>query len=89
MPDLEIPEKFTEVARGKSKDLAAAIAECVFRLGTDPRHQSLQTHHIKGTRNPKIFEAYVDMKNRVTWCYGEAGRIVLLNNCNHDIINRY
>lgn len=45
------------------------------------------THHVRGTKNPKVFEAYVDMKNRVSW-HWDDGAIVLRNHCNHDIIKR-
>lgn len=86
MPDLEIPETFTREAHAKPAQLAAAIARTVQRLGQNPRHPGLQTHPVHGTTNPKVFEAYVDMKNRVTWHWGEGGRIVLLAHCNHDIL---
>lgn len=88
MPELEIPDHFAEVARAKPKELARAIGECVYRLGENPRHPGLQTHPVRGTKNPKVFEAYVDKKNRVTWYWGAAGKIVLLANCNHDIVSR-
>ena len=61
--------------------------ETVKRLGDNPRHPSLQTHLVRGTKNPKVFEAYVDMKNRVTWHWDE-GTIVLRNHCNHEILKR-
>jgi hypothetical protein len=32
-------------------------------------------------------EAYVDMKNRITW-HWEDGEIVLRNHCNHSILKR-
>jgi hypothetical protein len=34
-----------------------------------------------------VFEAYVDKKNRVTF-HWEDGKIILRNNCNHDILKR-
>lgn len=67
--------------------MQAAILETVKRLGDDPGHPGLHTHPIQGTKSPKVFEAYVDQKNRVTWHWDE-GTIVLLNHCNHDIIDR-
>lgn len=87
MPPLVIPEQFKRLVDSKQAPLVAAITKCVSLLGENPRHPSLQTHRVQGTRNPKVFEAYVDMKNRVTF-YWEEDKIVLLNNCNHEIISR-
>jgi hypothetical protein len=33
-----------------------------------------------------VYEAYVDKGNRVTFHYDDAGRIVMRNHCNHDIL---
>lgn len=49
------------------------------------RHPGLQTHKVKG--HPGVFEAYVNMANRVTFHY-EGDKIVLRNNCNHDRVLR-
>jgi hypothetical protein len=87
MPPLRTEKRFRRDLHKKSADLRGAILETVHRLGEDPRHQSLQTHHVRGTKKPKVFEAYVDMKNRVTW-HWDGGTIVLLNHCNHDILKR-
>ena len=87
MPELEIPDEFKRLVDGKSAPLAGAVVKCVSQLGKDPRHKSLQTHLVRGTRNPKVFEAYVDKKNRVTFHWAD-GKIVLRNNCNHDILKR-
>ena len=87
MPELVIPDQFKRLVEAKAPPLAGAIAECVHRLGENPRHPSLRTHQVRGTRNPKVFEAYVDRKNRVTFHWDE-GRVVLRNNCNHDILKR-
>jgi hypothetical protein len=86
VPDLEIPPTFKKLVDSKPPQLAGAILKCVRLLGENPRHPGLQTHPIRGVK-PKVFEAYVDRANRVTFKYKE-GKIVLLNNCNHDIINR-
>jgi hypothetical protein len=88
MPEIVISDEFTGVMRSKPPHLIGAIAKCVKMLGTNPRHRSLQTHVVHGTKNPKVFEAYVDMKNRVTWHWGDGDSIVLLTNCNHDILKR-
>ena len=87
MPPLVIPDQFKELVDSKHAPLAGAIAKCVALLGDNPRHPSLQTHPVRGTKNPKVFEAYVDMKNRVTF-HWDGDSIVLRNNCHHDIIKR-
>jgi hypothetical protein len=85
VPELIIPDHFKQRVDAKAAPLAGAIAKCVHQLGANPRHPSLQTHRVHGIRNPKVFEAYVDKKNRVTF-HWEDGKIVLRNNCNHDIL---
>lgn len=87
MPDVRLPASFKKRFQKKESVLQAAIMETVQRLGENPRHPSLQTHPVEGTKNPKVFEAYVDMKNRVTW-HWDDGVIVLRNHCNHDILKR-
>jgi len=34
----------------------------------------------------KVFEAYVDMADRVTFEYGSNGSSILRNHCNHNIL---
>jgi hypothetical protein len=85
VPELEISDEFKRVLDRKDAPLVAAITKCVHQLGTDPRHPGLRTHAVRGMRNPKVFEAYVDQKNRVTF-HWDSGKIVLRTNCNHDII---
>jgi hypothetical protein len=87
VPPIVIPDQFKELVDSKQAPLAGAIAKCVALLGENPRHPGLQTHPVRGTRNPKVFEAYVDMKNRVTF-HWDGDTIVLRNNCHHDIIKR-
>jgi hypothetical protein len=87
MPSVRFGASFKKRFQGKELALRAAIMETIQRLGDNPRHPSLQTHPVHGTNNPKVFEAYVDKKNRVTW-HWENGVIVLRNHCNHDILKR-
>jgi hypothetical protein len=87
MPPLRIDPSFKKRFQKKEAELQAAIMETVARLGENPRHPSLETHPVHGTKNPKVFEAYVDMKNRVTW-HWDDGTIVLRSHCNHDILKR-
>ena len=85
MPKLVVPPNFKRVLKKKDQRLQAAILECVQRLGDDPRHPSLNTHRMQGVRG--VWEAYVDRGNRVTFHY-EDGKIVLRNNCNHEMLKR-
>ena len=87
MPPVRYGASFKKRFQDKEALLQAAIMETVHRLGENPRHPSLETHPVRGTKNPKVFEAYVDMKNRITW-HWEDGVIVLRNHCNHDILKR-
>lgn len=76
---------FQRKLRKKPGPLAAAIAECVYRLAEDPRHPGLQTHQVRGV--PGVWEAYVDRANRVTFHY-DGPRIVFRNHCNHDLMRQ-
>lgn len=85
MPELEIPSSFKRTAKKKELPLRLAIARCVALLGENPRHPGLRTHRVQGTGG--VWEAYVDQANRVTFHY-DGDKIVLRNNCNHDILRR-
>lgn len=50
------------------------------------RHPSLQTHHIKGTSNPKVYEGYLDKGYRFTFHY-EEGSVVFRRIGSHGIID--
>jgi hypothetical protein len=84
VPELEIPPHFKKVMAKKPARLQAAIIECLARLGDNPRHPGLRTHPVRGT--PGVFEAYVDIKNRVTFEW-RGSTIWLRNNCHHDMLN--
>jgi mRNA-degrading endonuclease YafQ of YafQ-DinJ toxin-antitoxin module len=85
VPELVIPKSFKRVAKKKERHMQGAIARCLELLGDNPRHPGLQTHRVQGM--PGVWEAYVDRANRVTFHY-DGEKIVLRNNCNHDILNR-
>jgi hypothetical protein len=87
LPDLRLTPSFSKRLKRKEAQLQDAILRTVHKLGTDPTIPGLHTHPIQGTRNPKVFEAYVDHKNRVTWCWADDGAIKLLAHCNHDVLN--
>jgi hypothetical protein len=85
LPRLIIPPKFRRVLASKPPEMRAAVMECVHRLGDNPRHPSLRTHRVRGV--PGVFEAYVDLANRVTFEWDDDA-IRLRNNCNHSILDR-
>lgn len=85
MPRTRVPEAFVLRLEKKETALQAKILETIDRLGENPRHPSLQTHRVQGVKKLKVFEAYVDMKNRVTFHWVD-GEIALLAHCNHDIL---
>lgn len=82
---LDIPPKFKKVVAKKERSLVAAIMECIYKLAEDPKHPGLKVHPVRGTKG--IWEAYVDIHNRVTFEWA-GDTIVMRANCNHDIINR-
>jgi hypothetical protein len=86
VPEIVAPPQFRRIAKKKPPQLQAAIARCVSLLADNPRHPGLEAHLMQGV--PGVWEAYVDRSNRVTFHYDDARRIVLRNNCNHDILKR-
>ncbi len=60
-----------------------AVLECVQRLMIDPSHPGLNVHRIRG--HPGVWEAYVDMGNRVTF-ERDGDRLTFRVHCNHDIL---
>lgn len=60
----KLPEELKEKAR-----------KAFFLFKENPRHQSFQTHHIKGTGNPKIFEGYLDKGYRFTFHYEDDAAV--------------
>jgi len=85
VPPLRVPRPFKRDLDRKPPALRAAILECVQRLGENTRHPSLQTHRVQGARG--VFEAYVDMANRVTFHY-DGPTVVLRKHCRHDDVLR-
>ena len=80
---LTLTESFKRRLHKKTENQVDAIVRCIKRLEENPRHPGLHSHRIQGT--PRDWEAYVDDSNRVTFRY-EAGGIVVLNHCNHDVV---
>jgi hypothetical protein len=85
VPPVFLPRRFKRELERKPVALQAAILECVQRLSENTRHPSLQTHPLRGIRG--VFEAYVDMANRITFHY-DGPTIVMRKHCNHDILRR-
>lgn len=85
MPEIEVPPQFRRIAKKKELALRLAIARCVELLAENPRHPGLHTHRVQGA--PGVWEAYVDGANRVTFHY-DGPKLVLRNNCNHDILRQ-
>jgi mRNA-degrading endonuclease RelE of RelBE toxin-antitoxin system len=53
----------------------------------NPRHPSLETHPIRGTRNPKIFEGYITKSYRFTFHY-DVDSVVFRRIGDHSIIDK-
>ena len=87
LSQVRIVPAFKRRFKKKPPALQQAIEECILGLGANPRHPGLQAHLVKGAAD-RVWEAYVDRKNRVTFHYDTDGVIVMRNNCNHDIIDR-
>ena len=83
--EIEVPENFKKVAKRKPASMQAAIEKCLRLLASNPRHPSLHFKPVQGTKD--VWEIRIDNGNRIT-CTRDGDRVVLLNNCNHDILRR-
>jgi mRNA-degrading endonuclease YafQ of YafQ-DinJ toxin-antitoxin module len=86
LPEYVVEPKFKKRLQKKQPKLQAAILETIARLAENPRHPGLRTHELQGRDG--VYEAYIDVSNRLTFHYDEHGRIVLRNHCNHSIVDR-
>ena len=86
MPVVTVAPRFKRRFEGKTPQMQAAITRAIKRLEEDPRYPGLRVHRVQGEDG--VWEAYIDRSSRMTFHYGEDGRIVLRNNCNHDILLR-
>ena len=87
LSEIRILPSFKRRFKKKPRALQLAIEECIRRLVEDPRHPVLQMHLVKEAKE-RVWEAYVDLKNRVTFHYDADGVLIMRNNCNHDIIDQ-
>ncbi len=62
------------------REAQIVIREAVNMLVTDPRHPSLRTKRVQGTRG--VFEASANLDLRITWQY-EGDGVLHLRNCGH------
>ena len=83
---LKTDETFRRRLKRKTPSMVGAIAKAVALLAENPAHPGLRCRRVQGTE--KTWEARIDGANRLTWEYGEAGEIVLLNHCTHDEVYR-
>jgi hypothetical protein len=80
--ELKLTPRFLRAYQQKSSDQQERINKTLDFLSTNPRHPSLHSHKVGGTRN--IFECYSDDGHRVTFQYGD-NCIILRNNCEHNL----
>jgi hypothetical protein len=86
LPDLVIPRSFKRRLDKKAPEQAGPILECIKQLAANPRNPGLHTHRVLSA-GPRVYEAYVDKANRVTFEWSGSD-IVLRNHCNHDVLKR-
>lgn len=68
------------------EDIKKKVDKVLRIFPANPKHPSFKSHTIKGTKNPKRFEGYVDKKYRFTFVY-EKNTIVFRRVGDHSIIN--
>jgi mRNA interferase RelE/StbE len=56
------------------------VCDTVELLAGNPRHPSLRTKRVQGTRG--VYEASANMDLRITWMYQSEG-VLLMRNCGH------
>lgn len=86
MPPIRFPTPLKDKLNAKTPEAQGAIIKCLHQLARDPRTPGLRGSKIQGARG--IFEARAGRSRRVTWEW-EAGRIVILNHCDHDEVLRH
>lgn len=87
MFEIQRSHKFIEKTAHLPEDIWKKLAKALRFLTENPRHPSLRTHKVEnafGFYSNEVFEAYVDIKYRLTWEYKEKGVIYLRNIGNHD-----
>ena len=64
-------ESFRRDYRKLPEDIKAKASKALKLFAENSRHPSLKTHKIKGTKNPTVFEGYIDAGYRFTFHYEE------------------
>lgn len=81
-----LSSRFKRALSKKPPQMQAAVLDCLRRLADDPKYPGLRVHKMQGV--DKVWEAYVDGANRVTFEYIDEGGISFRMNCNHDMLYR-
>lgn len=64
-------QRFWEDYRRLPDDIKKKARKAFRLFSQNPRHPSLETHYIRGTNNPKVYEGYIDRGYRFTFHYEE------------------
>lgn len=86
MLEAEFGEPFRWRLQKKPRQMQAAIAQAVNRLLRDPTDQRLHVQRVLS--QPGVWEARIDYANRLTFEFPRDGVVLVLNHCNHDILDR-
>ncbi|MDP9729346.1 cytotoxin (plasmid) [Alicyclobacillus sp. TC] len=73
-------ERFLENFKKLDMESQLVIRSAIRQLAKEPRHPSLRTKRIQGTKS--VWEASANMDLRITWQYKEQG-VILVRNCGH------
>ena len=73
----KLPEEVVDIFYGKLE-----------KLRNDFTHTSLRSKKIRGTHNPEIWEASINMSYRFTFHFEADGTIIFRNIGTHDLIDK-
>jgi hypothetical protein len=82
MPELERTDHFDRRFRSKPNQQQIAILKALKFLADNPRHSGLHVERVSSY--PGVWSARVNRSDRLTFHWGDDGRIVLRTNCHHD-----
>ncbi len=78
-------DRFDRQYSRKTPEEQQKVDKTLELLEQDPKHPAFHTHRVQKTNN--VWECYIDNSMRITFEYGK-GRIILRNNCKHNITER-
>lgn len=84
--ELILTSKFSRQYDNKPPNERERVEKTMELLADNPHYPGLHSHKVQGTYG--IFECYIDDSHRITYEYGSNDRIVLRNNCSHNIVNK-